>query len=311
MLIQSNYRIHVLDSYQTIQEHINQLHAAILEDDLLGTWIQEFSTPTEQPLHHILARQRAFNSLSQLEYLPLQAPREIIICAGFLGASDATLEIVRKLNNAKQEFKKAILSLKTQKISIHDDLLNSHFNDAYPHPQRDSEIAKILKKSGLARLHLKQCYRKIPILDSPPISIRWTWAHTRSIKRITVAQAFEKLSQRGKKSQELGIQLQLKKLATLSENTPLAIVQELAPHLRTNIVFNNPNGDKTRLMIKGSVPIFYPADLNTPLPLFKPPSLKCDKHTREIRSDVQLDPIPLLPSIRAHRYLCIPDEVLM
>lgn len=310
MLTQSNYRIHVLESYQIIKEYLHQLHEAILKDHLLGTWIQEFMQANEQPLHHTVARERAFNSLSQLEYLPLQAPREIIICAGFLGASSTTLDIVRKLNHAKQEFKKAILGLKAQKISLHDDTLNSHFNDAYPHPQRDSEISKILKKSGLARLHLKQCYRKIPILEAPPISIRWTWAHTRSIKRITVAQAFEKLSQRGKKNQELGIQLQLKKLATLSQNTPLAIVQELAPHLRTNIVLNNPDGDKTRLMIKGSVPIFYPADLNTPLPLFKPPSLKCDKHNREIRSDVQLDPVPLLPSIRAHQYLVTPSELV-
>lgn len=302
MLLTSNYRIHVLEAYQTIEALLHQLHNALHADSLLGTWIQELTHHNELLLHHVNPRERAFNSITQLEYLPSQAPKEIIVCAGFLGASETTLKIVQALNKAKDDFKKAILALKTHKIPLQDELLNTQFNQAYP--QRDTETAKLLKKSGLARLHLKQCYRKLPILATAPLKIGWTWAHTRSIKKITVAQAYEKLAQKAQKNPEIGIQLQLKKLMGLPEKTPLAIVQELAPHLRANVILEDAQGLSRRLMIKGSMPIFYPAQLQTPVPLFKPVPPKCDKNKNRVRrSDERLDPIPFLPTIRAHQYL--------
>lgn len=308
MLLTSNYRIHVLDAYHAMQEHLFELEQALQQDAALGSWVQELTNTNEEALNDSNPRQRAFNMIHQLEYLPLQEPKEIIICAGFLGASEATLEIVRNLNKAKEAFKKAILALKSQKISLQDELLNNQFNQS--HPQRNSETAKILKKSGLAQLHLKQCYRLLPILPYAPLQIGWTWAHTRSIKKITVTQAFDKLCQRSQKMQDTGIQMQIKKLTSLPDKTPLAIVQELAPHLRTNIILNNPKGDKKRIMIKGSLPIFYPAHLDTPLPHFKPPRQKCDKNKdRVLRSDVQLDPVPFLPAIRVHRYLELPPSI--
>lgn len=302
MLLTSNHRIHVLEAYQAIQEQLELLQTAIQADALLGTWVQELLNPTEFFLHTPNPRERAFNCIQQLEYLPLQAPKEIIVCAGFLGASPKTLEIVKSLNLKKEHFKKTILALKANRISLHDSLLNSYFNEVYP--QRDIQTADILKKSGLARLHLKQCYRKLPILPTAPLKMGWTWAHTRSIKKITVAQAYQKLCQKAQKNQEAGLQLQIKKLMNLPEHTSLAIVQELAPHLRTNIILEDAQGEQRRVMIKGSMPIFYPAQIHTALPVFKPVPQKCDKNKdRVLRSDVQLDPTPFLPGLRIHQYL--------
>ena len=256
MLLTSNYRIHVLEAYQTIETLLHQLYNALQADSLLGTWVQEFSHNNELLLHHVNPRERAFNIINQLEYLPLQAPKEIIVCAGFLGASEATLQIVQQLNAAKDAFKKTILALKANKISLQDEFLNNQFSQAYP--QRDVETARLLKKSGLARLHLKQCYRKLPILATAPLKIGWTWAHTRSIKKITVAQAYEKLCQKAQKNHDIGIQLQIKKLMSLPEKTPLAIVQELAPHLRANVILEDEQGFQKRRMIKRIDAYFLP-----------------------------------------------------
>ena len=302
MSLTSNYRIDVIEAYHAMQDNLSQLYHPLSADSPLGTWVQELTHPSAQGLNAAHPRERAFNIIQQLDYLPLQEPKEIIICAGFLGASETTLQIVRNLNKAKEAFKKAILALKSEKISLQDEALNVQFNEKYS--QRHSGTASILKKSGLAQLHLKQCYRLAPILPYAPLQIGWTWAHTRSIKKITVAQAYEKLCQRAQKSQDVSIQLQIKKLTSLPDQTPLAIVQELAPHLRTNIILDNPQSDKHRIMIKGSLPIFYPAHVGTPLPAFKAPREKCDKNENRVRrSDVQLDPVPFLPAIRVHRYL--------
>jgi len=299
----------VLKSYHAIEHYLEKLHNAMGEDHLLGAWMQDFTQPNELLLQATHPRERAFNGISQLAYLPGQAPREIIICAGFIGACAATLDIVNELNAAKTDFKQAILNLKSKKISLRDPFFNNHLNDPmFSTVQRENQTAMILKKSGLAHLQLKQCYRQIPVLAHPASYISWTWAHTRSIKKITVAQAYDKLFQKTKKNHSVSIELQIKKLAALSPDTPLAIVQELAPHLRTNIVLQPAEGEKKRLMIKGSLPIFYPATLSTPIPVFKAPTPKCDKNKeRVIRSDVQLDPVPFLPSIRVHRYLKVPE----
>ncbi len=164
---------------------------------------------------------------------------------------------------------------------------------------RNLNTATTLKSVGLARLHLKQCYRKIPILSHSPLKISWTWAHTRSIKKISINKAQEMLL---KKGTDAGIEMQIDKLKHLGAFEELAIVQELAPHLRANIVYSID--DKIhRSMIKGPIPIFFPCTPETPFPQFKPPVKKCDKdQNRSKRSDVRLDPNPYLPAIRAHRY---------
>ena len=106
-----------------------------------------------------------------------------------------------------------------------------------------------------------------------------------------------------KKTQELGIILQQKKLATLSPQESLAIVQELAPNLRANIVYNN--GAKNRQMLKGHLPIFYLDENQTKIPpeFVIPKEKSLQNSSRTKRSDKKLSPEVFLPAIRAHRYL--------
>jgi len=165
-------------------------------------------------------------------------------------------------------------------------------------------VAHNLHRIGLSRLHLKQCYRLIPYFEKRPDKITWTWANTRSIKRITVLEADALLLKQGEDNR---IAWQRQKLAQLSQDEPLAVVQELAPHLRANVVFrDNEKATPTRKMIKGPVPIFY-AEHNclqpNLLPCFRPPKEKKAKDKdRLTRNDMKLEPNLFLPAIRAHRY---------
>lgn len=296
-MLESELRLDVINTFEKLQNSLLELHHYIKEDKHLMAWMQDGKTLAEYN-NSIIARVKAFALLNQLEYTPEQEPREIIIGAGFIGCSSTTIEYARAVNTAKDEFKAAILTLKEAKVSAKDEMLNKTMESLLN--KRSSITQNTLRKVGLARLHLKQCYRRIPILETAPIKISWTWANTRSIKRITVAQAKQMLE---KKTRDNGIALQLQKLSSLSDSEELAIVQDLAPHLRSNIVL--PDGDAVkRLMIKGPVPIFFPADRNTSPPIFKAPKPKTAKSQERLtRADVRINPEPFLPAIRAHRYL--------
>lgn len=258
----------------------------------------ENSNEARNTKNYAAIRNDALEFINQLEYIDTQEPKEILVGAGIFAASKATIAAINQVNSAKNKFKQAILALKTAKIKINDQYFLSTFEEILN--ARSQDITTQLRKVGLARLHLKQCYRKIPILNHRPKKVTWTWANTKAIKKIDVNTAQQMLE---KHRQDQGIQHQLAKLQTLNPNEPLAIVQELAPHLRANILIKD-GINETRFMLKGSLPIFYLDEPSLPtLPEFIPPEEKKEKNkNRQIRSDVRLDPEPFLPAIRVHRY---------
>jgi len=234
-------------------EHIQTL------DRSLPAWLQP---PAKLNLAPNAYRDNACALIRQVEYLNNQEPREILVGAGIMAASAETISMLDELNTAKESFKKAMLTMKSAKVSPSHEYLSKNFEELLP--QREPGVAQNMSRMGLSRLHLKQCYRRIPLLKHRPKKISWTWANTRSIKKITVEQAEQMLL---KHTLDSGIEMQLKLLQGISPSEPLAIVQELAPHLRANIVM--PDGN--RVMVKGPVPIFYLQDEDLPLPEYVPP----------------------------------------
>lgn len=294
-MLESELRINIINQFDSLTKKITELCNAILADDPLIAWMQDGDLSTLSGSTH---REKACAIIQQVEYLDHQAPREILVSAGFIGSSEKTLELANELNQEKLSFKKAILALKQLKISIKDNSIAESMTQVLK--KRSSILSQSLQPAGLSRIHLKQCYRQIPILSNAPYKISWTWAHTRSIKKISISMADILLSQKGKSE---NIEWQRKKLQMLSPNDALAIIQELAPHLRANIVSIIDNQIK-RKMIKGPMPILFPATLATPYPQFKPPKEKQEKNKdRVIRSDLKIEPEPYLPAIRAHQYM--------
>lgn len=290
-----------LSTFKVLQRSIQYLKEIILADEYHFGWADEELPAGLCFKQGSTLRAQVAQFLGQLEYLDTQDPREILIWAGCFAASQKTLEAITQVNTAKLAFKEAIVSMKKNKVPV------KHSTAAWEAllTQRATETNQRLKRIGLGRLHLKQCYRIIPILPCPPLRISWTWAHTRAITKISWHTAERLLKEKGE--EQPGIQYQLQKLATLSPYQDLAIVQNLAPHLRTNVVLTEPiYHGKDRMMLKGAVPLFYEATLQEPPLLVPPQSQKKALQRAEKRSDVQIEAEPFLSAIRAHRYVELP-----
>lgn len=288
--------IDVINSFGQLRERLKAVteHVCTLDKEL-PAW---FQAPTSLcPMAGSTVRSQACQLLGQLEYLDGQQPREILVGAGIIAASSGTLIALGELNQAKAIFKQAMLKLKAAKVASSHEILATNFEQLLS--KREESLTSNMQRMGLARVHLKQCYRKIPYYEQRPRKIAWTWANTRSIKKISAAEAQELLLQH---HHDVGIERQLNLLQGLDPKEKLAIVQDLAPHLRANIVMPTANGEK-RVMVKGPVPIFYLATDNLELPEYTPPGIKRGKDKeRTVRKDVKINPEPFLPAIRAHRY---------
>lgn len=289
MPLTAPFCIDVIEAYRALSRALEAASAAIQSDSALPGWMHALEYPLLQA-HN--GRTEAINLIGQNQYLDNQEGRSILIGMGLFGASDNTLKVLHELNAKKRAFKQAILQLKADRDN---ERLHRVF-EALLSTERHGNTQAALKRSGMARLHLKQCYRQIPILEQRPLKVSWSWANTRSIKRITKADAVALLK---KKGDDPGIQRQLMQVESLRPQEQIAIVQNLAPHLRTNVVFETADGLE-RKMLKGSLPLFYPASAGEPLPEVVLPKPKNSE--RQKRSDIKIDPEPFLPAIRGHRY---------
>lgn len=293
----SELRTEVLQALEALQVALKALSSAILSESNRPAWVSEVPFPYHSA-HSRAARERAISVLTQLTYQPEQAPRSILLCPGFIGASEETLALVEAVNTAKSRFKAAMLALKAVRGGTRDPLLAKALDHRFAR-HREASTRDALQRMGLSQLHLKQCYRLLPVVPTP-VKIRWTWANTRAIKRISVDTAKQRLARR---ADDPSIQWQLERLNALSPSEPLAVVQELAPHLRTNLVVPTSEREDGRMMLKGAVPLFFPLAPGDEIPDFKPPTEKKGRaEGRPTRSDVKLDPEVYIPALRAHRY---------
>ncbi|MFI4957256.1 MAG: DNA replication terminus site-binding family protein [Gammaproteobacteria bacterium] len=291
------YHLAVIDAFGAMCEALSAAEACIEADNHLPGWMQPLEAP---PLRHDNIRKQSINLLNQLEYLEGQEGREILLGVGIFAASQKTIDHLHQLNQCKSQFKYAVQNLKCQAIDTDEEAL-FHAFQALLSQTRHSETEQTLTRSGLSRLHLKQCYRQIPILDARPLKVSWVWANTRSIKRISKTQAIALLN---KKGDDPGIQAQIAKVAALPDKAEIAIVQTLAPHLRTNIVMSA--GENTaRHMLKGSLPLFYVHEDGSDLPEIVAPKAVRKQENRPTRSDVKIDPEVFLPAIRGHLYFSV------
>jgi hypothetical protein len=223
-------------------------------------------------------------------------------CHGVIGASPELISSAFALNNAKSHFKHVISQLKDKDPKSINLAVQS----------RSQFLANALNQQGLSRLHLKQCYRHIPIIEGGCIKVHFSWyASGRSIKRISHEQSLQMLLQLDQSSTH--IQAQIQKLSNLRPGTLLAQVQSQVPVMRANAVWplpvaiNEAQPDPKTLWIRKArnspLPLLIPLSQGEPLPQFNQPSLTAPlKRTREIRSDSIIETAPLLPSLRIHCY---------
>ncbi|MFG6179198.1 DNA replication terminus site-binding protein [Halomonas sp. THAF12] len=214
---------------------------------------------------------------------------------GLIAATPSLMASAREVNAAKRDFAGLLGQIREEVPSLLPEVKAVL-------PFRHPELHDHLRGSGLARLHLKQCWRAIPMAPAPVSRVRLAWyASGRSIKRLSVRDAEQKLLALDTDAPH--VRIQLRQLAGIPDSEPLAQVQRQAPLMRANLFFRDPMEDgHTRRAMNVALPLFIPAD-DGRLPSHNlPPPHPPEKRTRARRSDERLEHEPFLPSLRVYRY---------
>ncbi|HHJ38505.1 MAG: hypothetical protein AXA67_12765 [Methylothermaceae bacteria B42] len=260
---------------------LTQLTKQIEQDKNIAAWV--FDTNRKE-LMGAEARRQFVNVLELLEFTDDRDGRETDICPGIIGASPQTLWLAAELNQAKDQFKQAVIAMnKLEKQGAH----------------------RVMKQHGYPRVHFKQIYRHIPIILKKPESIRFTWGATRSIKRISRQEAYRRLVEAAGDNPSYGYQQQFQALEALPKDEFIAIVQDLKPHIKANLCWIQRQMEEkriTRKMISAALAILVPLNPGESLPKHHA-SFPDDRKKRKPRGDFKIEPEPFLPSIRGHRYL--------
>ncbi|MCE8031527.1 DNA replication terminus site-binding protein [Halomonas sp. MCCC 1A11057] len=214
---------------------------------------------------------------------------------GLIAADDILMARVAEVNATKAEFAKRLARIKAEHPPL---LAEAKAVLPFRHPQLHDH----LRGSGLARLHLKQCWRAVPVAEAPVARVRLAWYSSgRSIKRLTVREVEKKLL--ALDSDAPHVRIQLRKLAALPSSEPLAQVQRQAPLMRANLFYCEPLEDgRTRRAMNVALPLFLPAPRGRLPDHNQPPAAPPQSRTRARRSDEKLEDTPYLPSLRIYRY---------
>jgi len=283
-------RINLLESYERLIESLQQLSAAVRDDQCLPVWLplsdHELQTGMEM-------RIKVAHLYSALWYEDGQDGRDTINCPGLVGVSSGTIQTIQSTNGAKDAFKNAVLALK----SVTKTEANSVMAELN---RRNEEVAKTMRRMGAARLNLKQAYRRIPLLEERPLKVGFTWSKQgRTIQRTTVAQVRGLLERRMITPQ---LQAEMERLGSIPSSEVLARVRTVCPHLRANVVFINDNNNLKRRLIQAPIPIAVSLRPGEQLPDFVPVDLEPAGGRRLQRSDMRLEDEAFLPSLRVFRY---------
>lgn len=214
---------------------------------------------------------------------------------GLVAARPAVMEQAHAVNAAKQAFADLLGQIREEQPSLLPEIKAVL-------PFRHPELHTHLRGSGLARLHLKQCWRAIPLAPAPVARVRLAWYSSgRSIKRLSVREAEQKLL--ALDTEAAHVRIQLRQLAGLPDGEPLAQVQTQAPLMRANLFFREPleDGHRRRAM-NVALPLFVPAEDGRLPDHNQPPANPPETRTRARRRDERLEQEPLLPSLRVYRY---------
>ncbi len=284
-------RLH--DAYDQLTDALLALHQGLKQDQQAGysAWVP--LAPLE-----LTARITPIDQACEL-YLALfffdgQDSHETISRHGLISASTKTLSKALLVNQAKTQFKNCISAIKENFPQLFKNI---------PHEfaERHPAIRMALRGQSLNRLHLKQCYRHIPVFTQRPIRVGFTWSmDNRSITRVSVTEAEQRLLKLGEEKEH--VQTQLNKLYSLDgqNSQGLRKVQLLPPCVKANLVFDD-QGEISRKILSCPMPILIPGYPHEPLPDYKALSIEPPKErTRVKRLDNKLSTEAFLPSINVY-----------
>lgn len=271
-------------------ESLEQLQQALAD---FCSALQQSQYPFWLPGEQFTNLDHAAQLYADIWYRDGQDGRTTLSHFGLIGADAALIQLAQHTNACKQTFQQLASQYRLSENGELQDTLQ----------QRNQTLNHILNRQGASRLHLKQCYRLIPIATPRPEKIRFSWYTSgRSIRKISPEEAQKKLLKMD--TSQPHIQQQLTAIGALRPGDMLAQIQTQVPIIRANIVWQQDQ-QTLRKARNTSLPVLVALDDDNPtLPAYnEPPTTPPEARSRQERSDLKIDPHPYLPSLRAHRYI--------
>ena len=241
-------RLAVRDGLIKLVDINQQFRDAINADHTLPVWVMNESSEQKD-------RQLAASISTRLTYIDQQNKQETARLPGIVGISSSTCLLGRQLNQAREEFKTAMSAFRKL------------FGDSIEVIEQTSDDLRegLLGGLKIQHLHFVQCYRQLKIFQQPPRRIGFSWAASHSgTVRLTADEAVEHFQTKYLASSAITQDIQI--LQTMPSDEVVIIKRILAPHLRANITW--PQEIKALRQTDLSLKKQYPAQINTPLPIF-------------------------------------------
>lgn len=234
------------------------------------------------------AIRRACEAYSAINYDMEDEVGTSVVCLGVLGVTADILKRAARVNSRKAELKALCAPLNKVKIRMPVK------GEAGP-TELVAAMRVILRNIRRSDLNLLAAYRKIPILDTPPATITYTRATTRSVYRKSVEELYELLSTaEGHRAAEDRARL----AALPRRETHLAFVKERYPNVRANVLLArlDPRG-RGRLQMAAELPVLYPRGRQDS-PEIRFPALAAAERTRKSA----LESVRYLETLPVYRY---------
>lgn len=273
-----------------------------------GAWLWQAPKGTPDPLEAPspeLSREQTLEHIAraicQIKYEDGQDAHESMIAPGLVVVSGEGLTLAQNINHYKQRLAQVLLQMQGRKEWDIDPATQ----ERALRPLR--EVA--LESFYFRRLHHFQATRDLVILQESathhaPDYVGFTWASLRDIRRSSREQLLEELGKPDPDGLEWpGVAQDMATLTNLPAGEALAIVRPPHRTPRANIAFPSKTGEPPLRTSKVAVLPLVIQGTTLPARFRKLPPAPLPSHYRLTRSDVEIEPQPLLTTVPAHRYL--------
>lgn len=204
---------------ERLNSSLSALYHATFEDAVLGysalihRMVPEALHPDERICHPWYAdnliltseypqHEQAFLGIRDIWFDDRANPKRTLDFPGLILCRSTTLPLVDAVNAAKDEFKAAVLALKAKYRQLTDSDIEEGLRLREGEWSSLENVKQAFNQAGMARICIKQVYRKIPVIREPGL-LRAKYYHNpkRPSRPRTVAEQLEKFQKRVKKGE--------------------------------------------------------------------------------------------------------------
>ena len=284
------------------------LFAAHIQMRAHGAWLWQPPEGTPDPLtppapepSREQTLERISRAICQIKYEDGQDPHASVIAPGLVVVSGEGLTLAQNINHYKKRLARVLLQMQGRKEWDVD-------------PDTQERALRPLRTVALEsfyfrRLHHFQATRDLVILQESdayqtPDYVGFTWASLRDIRRTSREQLLEELRKPDPDGVEWpGVAQDIVTLTHLPAGEALAIVRPPHRTPRANISFPSKAGGAPLRTSKVAVLPLVIQGTTLPARFRKLPPAPLPSHYRLTRSDVEIEPQPILTTLPAYRYL--------